>query len=178
MCFAQFMENNGIGIIAIFITLAALGFSIFSAIYSNYTHNIRMADASAVQCINEGFRQSWRSYQSWHRVSIDFRDFAIRRAYTASLFAWSLFFAIVTLILYLIATPNFTNDALNRSFLGTSAFALLLFVTAVTIALFKCKRLLKFFNRRCWLIRCLISQLVRFPVKPDFLKYPGYLEDC
>jgi hypothetical protein len=174
MCFTQFMVENGIGIIAIFATLAALGFSIFGAIYSNYTHNIRMADASAFQCISEGSRQSWRSYQSWRRVSVDFRGLAIRRAYTASLFFWSLFFTIVTLILYLIATPDFTNGALNRSFLGTSAFALFLFGMAVAIVLFEWEGLVKFFGRCCCPIRC----FVRWPVNPDFLKYPGYLKDC
>jgi hypothetical protein len=159
MCLAQFLQSNDwTPVIAAFITLAALGFSIFGAIYSNLTHNVRMADGNARQSTGEA-----KSY--WRESLAIFKEQAKRRAYSASLFCWSLFLSIVTLILYQVGEPDFTNAVINVFCVVTFAVAVLLFGVALKIVVFKLDRLVEFFGR----CRCPIRCLVRWPVNPDYL---------
>jgi hypothetical protein len=129
MCLAQFMDQYGITLIAIIFTLAALGFSIFGSIYSNLVQNERIAEINKLQSNKES-----RLY--WVRISRHFRDLARSRAYSTNLCAWSLLFAIVTLVLYLISAPSFSGTVINWFCVGTFSFAVMFLGISVSLAAF------------------------------------------
>ena len=161
---ASFMKDNeGTVIIAALLTLAALGFSIYGAIYSNITHNIEMADGNAR-----------------FDLSKNLRKLAIRRAHTANLFYLSLVLTIATLLLYLIAYPGFDNNALMNAYAGTFVVAVVLLIIAAVMVMLplgkdirrKCNKPNRFWRCLKKLCRFLLKTLLRviWPIDTDYLK--------
>jgi small-conductance mechanosensitive channel len=158
MCLDQFMEQNGIPLIPISITLAALGFSIFSTIYSNLVHDAEMAEGNV-------FQSSGTSYRYWRKASNNFRELARSRAYSANLCYLSLLFIIAALITYFTPLTKYVCFA-------TFVIGVMLLIVALIFAAFfvgyrrATKRASK---KRGGFRRCLLKLLHRFlwPVNPN-----------
>jgi dolichol kinase len=122
MWLTQFIEQNGVPLIAISVTLAALGFSIFSSIYSNLVHSAQMADGNAIQ-------GDATARRNWLKLSIHLRELARSRAYSANLCYLGLLFTIFTLIIYFTPLTEYVCFA-------TLVISLVLLITALVFASF------------------------------------------
>jgi hypothetical protein len=151
MWLTQFLEQHGVLVIPVSLTLAALGFSIFGTIYSNLIHNAEMAEGNLIQRT-----VGTRAYSYWCKASKNFRELAKLRAYTANLFFWSLVAIIVSLIAHFAPWPEKVCPI-------TFIIAVSLLIIAIVIVPFKCECLLK------------LLWIFRLPVKPRVEKLT---EDC
>jgi hypothetical protein len=124
------MGAYGIPIIAVSVTLAALGFSIFSTVYSNLVHSAEMADGNAIQ---SGGR---KSYLYWSGLSNHLRELVKSRAYSANLCYLSLLSIVATLILYLISAPDFSGTLMKSFCAGTFVLSVVLLGVALFFATF------------------------------------------
>jgi Flp pilus assembly protein TadB len=157
MCFAQFIENNGVGIIAIFVTLAALGFSIFGTIYSNITQNIKMADVNASNN-NDGRGKNDsknKIHKRWTELSNHLRGQARRRAYSSNLCFWSLLTSIIALITYAVCSSEWTYSVI----LIIAAILLIIAVIIAWVPLKTEESNKRQDKKRCRFCRCFLRSL-------------------
>jgi len=162
ICLIQLLKQQGMPIIAVFLTLAALGFSIFGTIYSNLIHNAEMAEGNALQ--PNVILQAY-----WLKASRRFRGLARSRAYSANLCFWSLLLIIITLILFF--TP--LRIPCLVTFIIAGVFLVIALIVAKRLCGYKksskleTKRDGKLINCFLW-CRC-------WPINPDV---PRLTEDC
>jgi hypothetical protein len=171
MCLTQFLGQYGMPLIAICLTLAALGFSIFGTIYSNLVHSAEMAEGNALQ-------SKGKPFQYWGNLSCTLRNLVRSRAYSANLCYLSLLLTIVSLVLLLFSAPNFTHTLRMGFCIGTFKVAVALLFAALFVAAFYSgyKKSIKLeIKRHGKLCKCLLKLLRLFwPVNPD----PRLTKDC